>query len=121
MVWSPAVGYDYPNIGGAPKLPDGVLPALDTSANGQVGPEDDPYGPYYPGDQFVDWVGISSNWLPVQEPPKARNGPPPNGYFVGCVNGNPEFLVNMNSEGTTNNLNFYARFAETLNKPMILR
>ena len=120
MVWAPSVGYDYPNIG-EPVNVNGVLAAgLDTSGNGILGPEDDPYGPYYPGDDFVDWVGLTNNWIPnIMNIPNARNGPPPAGYYVGILNGNQNFLDSINSAGTTANLNFYGRFAGK--KPMILR
>ena len=35
------------------------LPLLDTNRDGRVTEADDPYTPYYPGDEFVDWIGIS--------------------------------------------------------------
>jgi hypothetical protein len=33
--------------------------ALDTNGDGQLTQADDPYAPYYPGDDFVDWIGLS--------------------------------------------------------------
>jgi hypothetical protein len=33
--------------------------ALDTNANGYLDQSDDMYSPYYPGNQYVDWVGLS--------------------------------------------------------------
>jgi len=33
--------------------------ALDTNNNGQLDGGDDPYSPWYPGDDQVDWIGIS--------------------------------------------------------------
>lgn len=33
--------------------------ALDTNRNGQLDGGDDPYSPWYPGDDLVDWIGIS--------------------------------------------------------------
>ena len=32
---------------------------LDTNKDGKLTETDDPYGPYYPGDAYVDWVGLS--------------------------------------------------------------
>jgi hypothetical protein len=124
MVWAPSPGYDYPNIGQPieqPIDPD-VLAALNVPGNNIVGPEDDPYEPFYPGDEYVDWVGLSTNWAPDLGTgnPNARVGPPPAGYFVGCIDGNQDFLNQMNSLATFDQ-NFYARFAEGKNKPMILR
>lgn len=33
--------------------------ALDTNDDGWVDMYDDPYTPFYPGDQWVDWVGLN--------------------------------------------------------------
>ena len=33
--------------------------ALDTNDDGWVDMHDDPYTPFYPGDQWVDWVGLN--------------------------------------------------------------
>ena len=33
--------------------------ALDTNNDGWVDMSDDPYTPFYPGDQWVDWVGLN--------------------------------------------------------------
>lgn len=33
--------------------------ALDTNGDGWVDMSDDPYTPFYPGDQWVDWVGMN--------------------------------------------------------------
>lgn len=33
--------------------------ALDTNDDGWVDMYDDPYTPFYPGDQWVDWVGMN--------------------------------------------------------------
>ncbi len=69
MVWSPAYGADYPfsaatnataGVGAdAPPLDQRNLPYLDTDGDGAVSEADDPYGPYYPGDEYVDWVGLT--------------------------------------------------------------
>lgn len=60
IVWSPNVGYSYPY--GA-RIEDVQLPedrqALDTNGDGQLTRQDDPYSPYYPGDDYVDWIGLS--------------------------------------------------------------
>ena len=54
-------------VGSAVALPsaDAAVPgtpdfkALDTNGDGVLTMADDPYGPYYPGDDAVDWVGMS--------------------------------------------------------------
>ena len=32
---------------------------MDTDGDGDVTMADDPYGPFYPGDDAVDWVGLT--------------------------------------------------------------
>jgi beta-mannanase len=68
FIWGPNSGNGYPYV--LPP-PDGFSPdasttegkariaALDTNGNGELDRLDDPYQPYYPGDDYVDWVGIS--------------------------------------------------------------
>ena len=41
----------------SPGTPD--FQALDTNGDKQLTMADDIYTPYYPGDQYVDWVGMS--------------------------------------------------------------
>ena len=38
-------------------------PALDTNGDGLYDKLDDPFSPFYPGDQWVDWVGMSVSSL----------------------------------------------------------
>ncbi|MAY95742.1 MAG: acyltransferase domain-containing protein [Nocardioides sp.] len=61
MVWSPTYGAGYP-FGAAygdvaPAGPED-LAGLDTTGDGIVTQADDPYGPYWPGEDAVDWVGL---------------------------------------------------------------
>ena len=61
MVWAPNYGGGYPFGGGRyrarPHTAD--FAALDTDHDGGLTMADDPYAPYYPGDDVVDWVGMS--------------------------------------------------------------
>jgi hypothetical protein len=61
MLWAPNYGGGYPFKGGPyvakPQNADFAL--LDTNHDGQLDETDDPYSPYYPGDEAVDWVGMS--------------------------------------------------------------
>lgn len=62
MVWSPAYGSGYPfgdAFGAVGKSGPSDTAALDTDGDGALTDADDPYGPYYPGDEAVDWVGLS--------------------------------------------------------------
>lgn len=64
MVWSPVYGSGYPfarRTGTDSKIDLSSareVDHLDTDGNGRLDPGDDPYGPYYPGDDAVDWVGL---------------------------------------------------------------
>lgn len=61
MMWAPNYGGGYPFTGGQfaarPGTPD--FAALDTDHDGTLTMSDDTYAPYYPGDDAVDWVGVS--------------------------------------------------------------
>jgi hypothetical protein len=61
MVWAPNYGAGYPFKGGAFEAKPGSddFALLDTNEDGRVDMTDDPYAPYYPGDNAVDWVGLS--------------------------------------------------------------
>lgn len=62
MVWSPAYGAGYPfgkSYGAVDPSGDREVAQLDTDGNGAVDADDDPYGPYFPGERAVDWVGLS--------------------------------------------------------------
>ncbi|MCF6376469.1 hypothetical protein L2K70_02530 [Nocardioides KLBMP 9356] len=62
MVWSPAYGAGYPfggSYGAVEPAGRRAAAQLDTDDNGVVDDRDDPYGPYFPGDDAVDWVGLS--------------------------------------------------------------
>ncbi|KAI8913205.1 glycoside hydrolase superfamily [Gorgonomyces haynaldii] len=57
LVWAPSSGNGYPYTNLTPTGSD--LALLDTNKDGVVNNLDDPYSPYYPGDDQVDWVGVS--------------------------------------------------------------
>ena len=60
MLWSPNYGAGYPFR--TPSAEDNTsesLAILDTDGDGQLTMNDDPYAPYYPGDEYVDWVGMT--------------------------------------------------------------
>lgn len=61
-VWSPVYGSGYPfgaAYGDVSPTRDREVDALDTDGSGDVDEGDDPYGPYWPGDDTVDWVGMT--------------------------------------------------------------
>jgi len=62
FIWAPNSGNGYPFLGGKnitiPRgSPDYLL--MDTNNDGEIDINDDPYTPFYPGDEWVDWVGFS--------------------------------------------------------------
>jgi hypothetical protein len=61
MIWAPNQGSGYPYTGGKYVARKGSKDAkvLDTNHDGVVDIGDDPYAPYYPGDDAVDWIGVS--------------------------------------------------------------
>ncbi|KAH9443658.1 hypothetical protein KEM48_009771 [Puccinia striiformis f. sp. tritici PST-130] len=58
IVWAPNLGHDYP-YGQTANIDPTDMAVLDTNKNGELDKGDDPYTPYYPGDDYVDWIGIS--------------------------------------------------------------
>jgi len=61
MLWAPNSGGGYPFSGGTYEAESGTedFTALDTDGNGILDMNDDMFTPYYPGDDAVDWVGMS--------------------------------------------------------------
>lgn len=61
MLWAPNYGGGYPFTGGVYEAKPGTdaFAELDTNDDGVLNMADDMYEPYYPGDDVVDWVGMS--------------------------------------------------------------
>jgi hypothetical protein len=62
MVWAPSYGSGYPfglAEGRLSSLSATDLAKLDTNGDDEITEADDPYEPYYPGDDVVDWVGLT--------------------------------------------------------------
>ncbi|KAJ3087288.1 hypothetical protein HK102_011435, partial [Quaeritorhiza haematococci] len=71
------------------------LQLLDTNRDGNITAADDPYSPYYPGDEWVDWVGLT-----LYHKPSNNSVAEPN------------LLLQVNG--------FYSRFAEEKKKPFMI-
>ncbi len=116
IVWSPneAGGYPFPlgDHGATPEQPDYGL--LDTNGDGKLTAADDPYEPYYPGDEYVDWVGLSLYHFGYQYPWGANIVPEP-GKFTGKITG--EYRDPGTSVAAPN---FYQRYAERPGKLMAI-
>jgi hypothetical protein len=88
MMWAPNNADGYPFSGGASAVetgePDFAL--LDTDGDGTLSLADDPYAPYYPGDDAVDWVGMSLyHWGSAH--PWGENEMPEAGKFAAQLTG----------------------------------
>jgi hypothetical protein len=88
MMWAPNYAGGYPFVGGAyaavPGSADFAL--LDTDADGVLSAADDSYAPYYPGDDAVDWAGMSLyHWGAAH--PWGENEMPEDGKFAAQLTG----------------------------------
>jgi len=117
MMWAPSYGGGYPFTGGqyaaAPGSEDAR--ALDTNGNGRLDEADDGYQPYYPGDQYVDWVGISLyHWGTAY--PWGENEVPAIGKFVAQLTGR------FHGPGTDERVvpDFYAVYGADHGKPVAI-
>ncbi|QHK19743.1 hypothetical protein GU243_08390 [Pseudarthrobacter psychrotolerans] len=116
-MWAPNYGGGYPFRGGpyeaAPGSEDRKL--LDTNADGVLDGNDDPYAPYYPGDDAVDWVGISLyHWGNTY--PWGANVIPESGKFE-------QQLTGIYNGAGGNDLavpDFYAVYGEEHGKPVAI-
>lgn len=100
-VWSPAAGKGYPF--GSGSVTDA---AADTDGDGRLTAADDPYGPYYPGADYVDWVGLSAYHDPSAGGAPVNAVPEPGGLDADLDGGG--------------DLDFYTRFAVATDTPMML-
>lgn len=114
MVWSPNNGIGYPFGTGAYSPAPGSLNfiELDTNHDGTLTQADDMFGPFYPGDASVDWVGLTIYHWGVNYP-WLENELPYSG----------EFAAVMNATGPADYPRwFYPRFCSdgTHNKPLMI-
>ncbi|NQX03389.1 OpgC domain-containing protein [Rathayibacter sp. VKM Ac-2856] len=105
VVWSPTAGGAYPFAPAAPA--DSA--ALDTDGDGLLGPGDDPYRPYYPGDDVVDRVGLAAYHDP------SGGGAPRN-----ALPGAGELAAALSGPGGAGDLDFYGEYAEATGTPLLL-
>ena len=117
MVWAPNEGAGYPFIGGAfgPAAGSPEAAALDTDGDGELTRADDPYAPYWPGDDVVDWVGMSLYFWGLAYP-WGENEVAPTGRFAAQLTGSE-----TGAHGDEVPVpDFYATYAEGHDKPMAI-
>ncbi|WP_445442362.1 hypothetical protein [Clavibacter sp. km1a] len=95
-VWSPAYASGYP-FGSADGRVEGSaarsIAELDTDGDGRVDVDDDAYRPYYPGDDAVDWVGLSASHFGAER--DAATGTEEEEYLGGDVVPRQAFGANV--------------------------
>ncbi|MCC6790825.1 MAG: hypothetical protein IT336_04020 [Thermomicrobiales bacterium] len=118
FVWSPAYAEGYPFVT-REFLPDPEsedFGLLDTDGDGEITMSDDPYAPFYPGDEYVDWVGMTLNhWGNTW--PWHENERPEEGTFLDQIHGD----YNGRNGDATALPDFYVDYVETRGKPFVLR
>ncbi|TPX61486.1 hypothetical protein PhCBS80983_g01119 [Powellomyces hirtus] len=132
FLWSPNSGNGYPFPRGAySPYKDSQAPftaanavhaddfkLMDTNSDGVVDSEDDPYSPYWPGPEYVDWVGLSLYYFGLSFP-WLRNQLPTTHYFLDQLEGGSTRRGNI----TVSSVNFYDTYSgptSAFKKPMII-
>ncbi|KXS12599.1 glycoside hydrolase family 26 protein [Gonapodya prolifera JEL478] len=115
MVWAPNIGTEYP-FSVTSKAVNGTadFAAMDTNGDGVVNNSDDPYEPWYPGDEHVDWVGMSLYWLGGTAN-FGNNAVPYPRFLYNCLHG-----MNPVDGSTVLAPDFYGRYVVGRNKPFVL-
>jgi hypothetical protein len=117
MIWAPNQGSGYPFSGGRYEATPGSVDAkvLDTSGDGRLDAADDPYAPYYPGDEAVDWIGVSLyHWGLAY--PWGENEMPRAGTFANLLRGRDTGA----HQGAAAVPDLYADYATARDKPLAI-
>ncbi len=117
MIWAPNYGAGYPFSGGRyqARARSAAFKALDTDRDGVLTEADDPYAPYYPGDDAVDWVGMSLyHWGNAH--PWGENEVPERGAFMNRLTGRYDGLNGDESAVP----DFYADYVVGHDKPLAI-
>src|SRR5205823_9919968 len=116
-VWAPNYGAGYPFRGGRYEVGPGSsdFSLMDTNGDGVLSIADDPYVPYYPGDDAVDWVGMSLyHWGSAY--PWGENEVPEPGKFLAQLTG-----AYAGANGDERLVpDFYAVYGEMHHKPVAI-
>lgn len=85
LCWAPNAGNGWPYGVDLSYFNDQDRPLVDTNGNGRLDAGDDPYAAFYPGDEYVDWIG-TSNYHFGSVPPYTDNFMPYPGQFEENLN-----------------------------------
>ena len=109
MVWAPYLGKDYPfeRNRNAPEPGSDGFSLLDTNGDGTWNGSDSAYAPYYPGDDAVDWVGLT-----------AYHDDTAGGAAVNTTPRPGELQEMLTASGGEN---FYGTYVEGRKKPFLLQ
>lgn len=109
LVWEPYLGKDYPfdRNRNAPASGSDGFALLDTNGDGAWDGADSAYEPYYPGDDAVDWVGLS-----------AFHDDTAGGAAVNTVPRAGELREMLTASGGEN---FYSTYSSGRDKPFLLQ
>ena len=117
MMWAPNDGAGYPFTGGpygaTADSPD--IASLDTDGDGALTRADDPYAPYWPGADAVDWVGMSLYFWGLSYPWGENEVAAP-GRFAAQLTGHPTG-AHVDEVAVPD---FYATYADAHDKPMAI-
>ncbi|KAJ3342461.1 hypothetical protein HDU93_002220 [Gonapodya sp. JEL0774] len=87
MVWSPTISDQYPyDQRNLPTPGSAEMALLDTNSNGLLDAGDDPYAGFWPGDEWVDWVGGSIYYY-GESFPYVDNFVPPTDWITRTLTG----------------------------------
>ena len=113
MLWAPNQGEGYPYRGGKYGAKHGTPAAhlLDTSGDGSLNASDDPYAPYWPGTDAVDWVGMSLYYWGIKYPWGANSVPAASRFSD---------LLASQQGASGSGPNFYLGYAARYDKPLAI-
>jgi hypothetical protein len=116
-MWAPNNAGGYPFTGGKASAVPGTadFALLDTNGDGTLTIADDSYAPYYPGDDVVDWVGMSLyHWGSTY--PWGENELPEKGKFAAQLTGTYNGLAGDETAAP----DFYQTYAVEHGKPLAI-
>jgi hypothetical protein len=109
MIWAPNYGAGYPFGKARPEYGSAEFAALDTNGDGAITDRDDSYAPYYPGDDVVDWVGMTIYHWGIAYPWLENEMPVPNSFA--------DSLLGINQGPASN---FYEEYCVKHGKPLMI-